>query len=317
MDTIYERIIRTARENKAAGVIEEPRIFFEEIELPADGTEGYGVSDAFKNGEQYPVKIHWMTAALRYLSGGDEPEPVVLETLIQQVGLRFSFHGQDYMRREYVRLPLWHNRPTAAPDLVTFGQTTMRPELPWILSSRDTLHVRLQLDAANAETGRYVSFGVTGFGLDTKRPYFKSAERFIDDTRIHTLDTAQFRNDGDEPILITECAAHASAIAGSQDPQGDIWPLRVGVRQIGNGTNGDWVVSPSTMPSLCPAVNWGTQAGRCVVHQWPPNAVGGPGSPGLFWEPGEGIQVSARGPARGEDPPLVLVVALIGSIVVA
>lgn len=317
-DTLHERIIRTAKENICKGVIEEPRIFYDEISVPEDGTIGFGAADVFKNGEQYPVKIHWMTCAIGFLD--DDGQPITDERLIQRVRLRFTFHGQDYMRRAHVLAPVWHNRPAAAPDSVAFGQSSMRPELPWILSARDSLLVRARIDGGVSEgASRTAAFAITGVGLDTSRPYFKAAELDIDDALEHPFNPALFRNDGDEPILVTECAAHLSAESNSQSPQGDIRPLRLAVRQQGNGTQADWVVGPPNFSDLAPAVLFGTQAGRAVVHQWPPNEYGGRGAPGLYWEPGEGIQVEVRGPDGGlnDGTPVRLVIALVGSLVVA
>lgn len=311
------RIIRTARDNLCKGVIEEPRIFYDQIVIPEDGTSGFGLADAFVNGEQYPVKIHWMTCAIGYHDSVGEV--VADETLIQRVKMRFTYHGSDYMRRAFVRAPVWHNVPVAAPDAVAFGQTSMRPASPWLLSSRDSLLVRVQSDDIAAETARTATVAITGYGLDTRRPYFKAAELDITgDGQPHPLNPSDFRNDGDEPMVVTEIAAHLSAPAGSQSPQGDIRPLRLDVRQQGNGTQAQWVVAPPTLPELCPAVLWGTQSGRAVVHRWPPKDQPAENE-GLFWEPGEGLQVEVQGPSTGltEGDPAILAIALVGSLVVA
>ena len=118
-------------------------------------------------------------------------------------------------------------------------------------------------------------------------------------------------------MVVTELAAHMSAAEGSQSPQGDIRALRLGVRQVGNGTEADWVISPPGLPETCPAVLFGTQSGRAIVHRWPPSQPDA--SPGLFWEPGEGLQVEVEGPAAGltGGSPAILSIALVGSLVVA
>lgn len=318
-----ERVILTANKNLADGVIEEPRIFFDEIALPSDGESVFGSADAFKNGEEYPIRIRYMTCAMRYVGQAASPIAVDLdERLIQHVGLRFTFHGQDYMRREFIRAPAWHDVPVAAGPALTQAQSTFRFDRPFILSSRDSMRVRVQLDVApTTDNTRTFTVGFTGYGLDSRRPYFKAAELDIADVQLHELNTSLFRNDGDEPIVMTEMTVFVGAESLSQNPQGNVRIGRLQINQLGNGTQAEWVQGPSTDttgllagPQLCPAVLFGTQAGRAIVHRWPPN-VGEPDG-GLLWEPGEGIQLEVDFPAAQPDFQ-VMAIALIGTIIVS
>lgn len=317
-----ERVILTANRNLADGVIEEPRIFFDEIQIPNDGTIGFGSPDAFKNGEEYPIRVRWMTAAMRYKGALASPTFVQDERTIQEVGLRFTFHGQDYMRRDFVAAPAWHDVPNSAGPNLSHAQSTFRFDRPFILSARDSMRVKLELDdAPTALNTRNYSVGFTGYGLDSRRPYFKADSLLIGDAARHELNTSMFRNDGDEPIVMTEMTVFIGSESLSGSPQGNIRIGRLQINQLGNGTQGEWMQGPNvdatglvSGPGLCPAVLLGTQAGRSVVHRWPP-LVDDPAG-GLIWEPGEGIQLEVQTPAAGTDD-MVLAIALIGSIIVS
>lgn len=319
-----DRIILTANRNIADGVIEEPRIFFDEIALSNDGEITFGSPDAFKNGEEYPIRIRYMTCAMRY-EGSLGSSPTAVDTderLIQHVGLRFTFHGQDYMGRQFIRAPAWHDVPVAAGPVLTQAQSTLRFDRPFVLSARDSMRVKVQLDVAPT-TGqtRTVTVGFTGYGLDSRRPYFFADELAISDALQKELNTAFFRNDGDEPVVMTEMTVYCSAESLAQNPQGNIRIARVQINQLGNGTQAEWVQGPSTDttgllagPQLVPAVLLGTQAGRCIVHRWPPHVDSPDG--GILWEPGEGLQLEVDFPAAQPDDQ-VLAIALIGTIVVS
>lgn len=325
MEQDIQRIIETANQNLAEGVIEEPRVLFDEIEIPADGTVNFGSPDAFRNGEDYPLRIRWMTAALRWLAIDGETVTSD-ERLIQRVGLRFTYHGADYMRRQFVNLPVWHDKPTAVGPALEFGTSSWKFDRPFVLSSRDSMNVQVQLDAApSAGNTRTVTVALTGFGLDSRQPYFRAAELALDDAQIGTLNSDLFRNDGEEPIVMTDLSVHASAESQADSPQGDIRIARVQIQQQGNGTNAQWMQGPNENaaktgagPNLCPAALLGCQSGRAIVHNWPPT----PDKPdgGLYWEPGEGIQIEVQAPAnlagQGTSAP-VLTLAMIGTVIVS
>lgn len=321
-DRELERIIETAKRNIADGVIEEPRVFFDEIRIPNDGSINFGHADCFKNGEEYPIRIRWMTAAMRYLD--ESGDTSVDERLVQRVGVRFTFHGQDYMRRNFIRLPVWHDVPVSAGPALNFAQSSWRFDRPFILSSRDSMRVRVKLDVAPAtDNNKPFTVGFTGFGLDTRRPYFKAAEALLTDTVEQHLNTDLFRNDGDEPVVVTEMGVHIGAESQAVNPQGNIRFGRVQIQQLGNGTQAEWLQGPvldvantGPGPDLCPAVLLGTKSGRAVVHRWPPKVDAPDG--GLYWEPGEGIQVEVQGVnSLVASSNAVLAIALVGSIIVS
>ncbi len=319
-----DRIIATANQNISNGVIQEPRVFFDEILVPNDGTIQYGSADAFRNGEEYPIQIRWMTLGLRYTDTLDSGPTD--ERLIQRIALRFNFHGQDYMRNEFVLAPLWHDKPVAGGTILTNGQSTWNFDRPFILSSRDAMRVQVQLDlapGASPPATRTMTVGFTGFGLHSRAPYFRAGDLVLSDTLVGTLDPAAFRNDGDEPIVMTTMTVYVSAEDLSQDPTGDIRIGRVSVQQVGNGTQAQWIQGPSVAPGgvgpgseLCPAVLLGSESGRALVHRWPPDVDSPDG--GIYWEPGEGIQLQIQAADEiFEDSNLVLQVALLGSIIVS
>lgn len=319
-----DRIIETANHNIANGVIQEPRVFFDEIEISADGLVSFGSPDAFRNGEEYPIRIRWMTAGLRWLAI-DGSTVTADERLIQRVSARFTYHGHDYMRREFVPLPLWHDVPVAAGVSLERGHSAWRFDRPFILSARDSMLIRVKLDASpTASNNRPITVGLTGFGLDSRQPYFRSATVNAEDDSTLTLNTDLFRNDGEEPIVMTDMTLHTGAESQAQNPQGDIRISRLSIQQLGNGTNANWIQGPneaangtSPGPDLVPSQLLGCRSGRVIVHDWPPT----PDKPdgGLYWEPGEGLQVEVQAPedlaGQGVSAP-VLVLALIGTIIV-
>lgn len=303
--TKVEQVIRTAEENLCKGVILEPRFYFDELAVPSgiDATNRLVRSHdgVFKNGEDYPVRITRMVAALRLRdevqtdeNGDPLPEPaagavVEDERLLQRIGVRLSLHGTDYMSRDFSALPLWHSRPSAMAGAVAMGLSSYRFDVPWVLSARDTLKVNVQLDynlaPNNAVITRKVVVAFTGYGIQTKRPYYKAGEIDLATTLRATIRPSAYRNDGDEPICITDMTVHCSAGLDDPNPQGDVRYCRVQVQQVGNGTQAGWVSGPSPSQDLMPGTLFGLTAGRAVVHEFPRP---------LIWEPGEGLHAEAQ-----------------------
>jgi hypothetical protein len=311
------RVIETAKRNIRAGVIREPRIYASDIfvAFTSDGPSqiGYPAPDIFRNGEEYPVRIHTLTASVVDILGGTD------ERWLQRVGLRMIFHDQYYMRRDFVALPIWHNVPVAAAPAIARGQSAWKLHAPFVLSSRDSMDVQFALQDQAPEGARICSFGMTGVGMDSRRPYFKSASTEITAAfessalALRPLNPEFLRNDGDEPIVITDVNFFCSAPEDSSNPQGDIRQLRAMIRQMGNGTQAQWVngaVQQTTggfVPGAVYAPNLGVTSGRCLVHHFP--------GEGLLWEPGEGIRIEAARLRDFEDPVGTLInVALIGTI---
>jgi hypothetical protein len=303
------RAIQLAKENVKRGIIREPRVYFDKITMPSESTEVpavYADPDVFRNGEEYPVRITHMTAAIVINEDEDEFSD---ERLIQRVGLRMMFHDHYYMQREYVRFPLWHNQRTAGAAPISYGQSSWRLHTPFIFSSRDSMDVRAQLCQTPPDSGsRDVSFGMTGIGLDSLRPYFKGDTLSLDTLNAPSpFNPEHLRNDGDEPILITDVTLHASADINATNPQGDVRAVEFSIRQVGNGTQAVWTNGTIGTDDLCPASLLGVTTGRAIVHKFPGH--------GILWEPGEGVKIELSNDESGwAIDPAEVAIAFIGTI---
>ena len=276
-------LVELAAKNLDNGVIEEPRAYYDVLTLLDVDQITNGAPGVFVNGEQFPVRITQMSAAIRpdFVNGEG-----LDERFIQRMGLRLTFHDQFYMSRNFVAAPLWLDKCVAAADLVTQGTSTWVFERPVILSARDSLRIEVQLEQVPASPRR-VSVSFTGTGMLSKRPYFFGDERDLSGDGPTVLDTTRFRNDGTEPVALTDMAIHCGAEADSAVGQGDIRQLKLQVRQVGNGTQADWFQGPTGIAGLnrMPGVLAGYSTGRAIVHRFP--------GKGLLWEPGEGITLDA------------------------
>jgi hypothetical protein len=300
-------LVKLAADNLCKGIIEEPRGYFDRLAMDTSlaRTATFGTPNIFLNGEQFPVRILYMTASVAYLD--QEGNADQNERLIQRIGLRMRHHDNFYMRNEYVPLPLWSNCHTAASEVVTQGTSSYVFERPLVLSSRDALVVRAVLEDTPA-TAVPVSVSFTGVGIYSKRPYFLFGEVFLSDETAAGLPVEQFRNDGAEPMLITDMTVNVGAPIGDADPTGISRRARISVHQNGNGTNALWFTSPGALlDEYAPAQLLGPSTGRAIVHRFPGD--------GLLWEPGEGLQVSAR-PLGVEFPDVSLDLGLLGYIAV-
>lgn len=295
-------LVKLASDNVCKGVIEEPRFYYDTMTLLTNGQTSEGQRDTFRNGEQFPVRLTHAVFALRpdfdQNLGTDE-------RLIQRVGLRMTFHDQYYMSRDFVPVPLWSNKVVAGPSAITTGFSSYTFDRPVILSARDSLRVTVALESTPT-TPRRVVVSVTGIGMLSKRPYFLASEVELSNTNPVVLDSADFRNDGTEPVALTDMVLHCGAETEDATGAGDIRQLRVQVRQIGNGTQADWGIGPTSPPlAQCPATLLGLTEGRAVVHRFPGD--------GLIWEPGEGIIVQGIALASSTEG-LELATALVGYI---
>lgn len=301
----YEYLIRTAQRNYCEGIVEEPRGFYDVIAVPPGdpGTIAPGNPDVFRNGEQFPIRLTHMVAAMRAIDTVDAAYGDPRQ--IQRVGLRMTFHDQAYMGDSipFAPLPLWANKVCTSVDVLTLGTASWRFDRPFILSARDSMRVQVALEAAPAANNtRTITVSFSGIGILSRRPYFLSASAARSVAATTTLPTDDFRNDGTEPIVITDMTVHVSAESRNADPTGNITVARVQINQIGNGSRAEWFTGPldvngtgNPLPE-CPAMLLGidTQAVG-VVHRFPGD--------GLIWEPGEGIDIDLQGvnggPAQG------------------
>ena len=294
------------------GIITEPRAIFDQVTVDPNGLETAGNPGVFINGEQFPLRLTHMLAAVRHL---DTEDAVDDQRNIQRIGLRMVFHDQFYMNRQFLPLPIWGNKVVAASDVVSFDTSAwdfVANGQPFVLSARDTLQVTVQLNAAadpGAAAARPVTVLMTGFGMISKRPYVLDGQVDLEDLIATNLSTVDFRNDGSEPIVITDMTVNIAGALDATDPRGAISELSLNIKQIGNGTNALWFRGPQTpinVPNM-PAQLCGVSSGRAVVHEFPGD--------GLIWEPGEGITIETQRIGTA-DFSSVLVMALIGYIMI-
>jgi hypothetical protein len=302
-----DHIVNLAAEDICNGVIEEPRVFYDVITLLANGLPSSGDPNTFINGEQFPIRITQASFALR---GAVEDDVFVLpdERLLQRVGIRFVFHDQYYQTSAFQPAPLWSNKVVSGPVALTPGVASYTFDRPAILSARDTLRVVVALEAAtDANTFRRASVSFYGTGVQSKRPYFLGSARNLSTVAQQVVQGADFRNDGTEPIALTDMTVELSAQDDDPVGAGDVRLLRVQVRQLGNGIGADWFIGPQTPLPIgqCFAGLLGFTQGRAVVHQFP--------GEGLLWEPGEGVRVEGSALAA-ESEGLNLIVGLSGYI---
>ncbi len=280
-------LVKLAAKNVCDGVIEEPRAYFDVVTLNNENQVTEGNPDVFINNEQFPIRLTHMSAAL-IPDFAQTPTPGSFdERFIQRVGMRMTFHDQFYQSAQFVALPLWLNKCVAAADLVTQGSASVIFDRPLILSARDSMRVQVALGIAPT-TPRLVSVSFTGTGMLSRRPYFFGGDRELANANPVLLPLTRYRNDGTEPIALTDMTVICGAEQDDPVGQGDIRFLNLQIRQVGNGTNADWYKGPSVPAPLArmPAVLNGYSTGRSIVHYFPGD--------GLIWEPGEGIDIDWR-----------------------
>lgn len=300
------------------GVVNEPRVYFDEIVINPDGQETAGSPGVFVNGEQFPVRLTHLLAAPRFLNTATPPTPDN-PLNIQRCGLRLIFHDQFYMNSVHLPLSVWANKAVAPPPSVAPAISTwdfVENGQPFVLSARDTLQVQVSLrDAADPAGLVPIAVAFTGFGMLSKRPYDLNGQVNLTTLAPTFLSTVDFRNDGSEPIVVTDMTVNVGATQAAPFAiVGNIARLALQVKQFGNGTNANWFIGPQ-VPTPLPRMQaslLGVTAGTAVVHQFPGD--------GLLWEPGEGITVSTQRlpppPAAVDNFNSVLCLGLAGYIMV-
>jgi hypothetical protein len=302
----YDYMIQLAEKNICDGVLEEPRFYYDSV-LMVDGNVQQGTPDVFRNGEQFPVRITHMTMAMR---GYTSLAAVADERVIQDIGVRLRGHDTYYKNRQFTCAPLWHNTPVAAGDAYGRGCSSWRFERPFVLSARDALRVIAALESTPTGTSRRIGVGFSGLGMASRRPYFLAFDTELTAAAQTQFQTDTYRNDGGEPIVITEMSCWAAGLTNVANPIGDVRELRVNVNQVGNGTGAQWGVGPVNATPLpeCPAVLLGPTSGRAIVHRFPGD--------GFIWEPGEGITLEVQRKAATVPANTQVGVAMLGYIVV-
>jgi hypothetical protein len=295
-----------AAKNVCDGVLYEPRAFFDTINFGASGAvnPSQGNPNVFRNGEQYPIRITHLVSAIRY-TGTTGTFPVGDERAIQRYGIRIKGHDTYYMNPGYAPLPLWHNVPTAASDVITRGQSTWKFWKPFYMGHRDTIEIKGSLIVgATASNTRRLAVAFEGVGALSRRPkklYGFYDFTFADGTLERAIPTDFFRNDGTEPLEIRQMSVSVGGLSLAADPVGEIRVARLSAKLIGNGTNQRWNVGPNlgaVADFHMPGPLWGPTTGRAVIHELP---AGSDGHPGWIWYPGEGVSFEVQQLASRTD----------------
>ena len=263
------------------GVVNEPRLYYDRLLIPQNTTiEVNGTPDAIYNRELFPVRLTHMTAGVSFTPLS---EFAVLPSLIQTVGLQLRYHDQFYMNAIPIPIPAWSNKVVAAPDVNSLAMSTWdfvaSGSRPPVLAKQDTFQVDVActddpaIQTVDPAHPLDVTVTFTGFGLMSKRPYlFSGTLHLTSQNTRKSISASNFRNDGNEPIIITDMTVLVGPqVINDQPPvflQGDIRRVALNVRQVGSGTGSWWFSGPQNT-SLCPAQLLGITTGRVVVHQFP------------------------------------------------
>lgn len=337
-------LIDFIRRRMDSGIIYEPRGFFDSIELSQNAGGGDGPNtnyaavannpainliaqrtpghpEVFINGEQFPVVLTHAAFATHYL---DQNDAIDDERQIQHIGVRFKdMHETYYINKWAFPAPSWCNKATAASDAGSFGHSHWRFNDGkkvavngggcFVLKERDTISVDVSVTAAPAYP-LVATIAFTGVGMFTYRPYMLSSTTTFTTAlgagQTITLSPNDFRNDGIEPILVTDMMCNIDG-EGDNAIIGDIRRLNINVRCIGTGTGGFWFHGPKELVVIdrCPATLVGITTGRAVIHEFPEPYI---------WQPGDGIIVEANGILGGDItddyPDSTLDVGLFGYI---
>lgn len=290
---------KLAARNVCDGVQVEPRLWWNEFVFEAAGSSLVTADDnVFYNGDQYPVRITHITAAMRPRDTDPSPPPSILqgdERLIQRYGLLIETHDTFYQNPLHCPLPLWHNVCSAGMQAISTGYASVRFQRSFPLAQRQSWQVRVQLENLPVDE-RTVGITFHGVGRISRRPYLFNGQVALSTLVLGNIDPFELRAQGGEPVDIWGMSLFCSAIADVNDAAGDLRQLRVSIRSTGNGTQSNWEHGP--IPSagsqqLAPAILWGVTTGRAIVHALPRTDEGPDG--GLYgWlvQPGQGFTVS-------------------------
>ncbi len=306
-----ELVTFLAAKNVFDGILFEPRLKVQLFDFSAvDQVRPLASDDAVMiNAEQYPVRITHIVAAIRdqgpdIINGASSDE-----RLVQRIGLRIRAHDTYYMNDQYVNLPLWATERVAASDVVTRSLSSMKlsygkqkrdasggiaGRAGTFMGDRDAFEVKLALEyPVDEETEESITVQVAfhGVGAISRRPKHLTGEfTFLpkDGTATRTIPIESYRNDGTEPLEITNVTVQVSAPDGtaSSNPVGNIRRVRMSIRQDGNGTNQRWTTTTAESVSLVPASLWGVNVGRAIIHELPKNDDD---YPGWLWDPNQGL----------------------------
>lgn len=319
-DRIKDEIYLQAKQNVCDGVLYEPRMYCDIFRLTAQ-TAVAGSPDVFRNGEENPVRITNMMAAIRSTSVSSPSD----DRRIQRVGVRLRDHDDWYMSPEFVPMPHLHNVVTAPVDTMAQNVASWTFERPVLMAKRDAFEVKIALDAAipSSDGTAQIAVAFHGVGALSRKP--KQLTGYVeyenaDGTRLKTIPTDYYRNRGSEPLEINMIVISAGPGSTASAPIGTIRNTRLSVRQIGSGTLTRWTICPVTsvptnplIDQTIPAVLWGQSVGRCLIHRFPDASNG---QPGWLWYPNQGLQPELQSLVDLDDETLEVYFAMSGYAII-
>lgn len=286
---------KLASENVCDGVQYEPRLWWDQFDFAAGGintsfgAEGDG---PFYNGEEYPVRITHLTAAMA-IGETLSPDPAPVQgdpRLIQRFGMHVEINDAFYQNERFVPLPLWHNVRVGGAPVISPAISSIRFPRSFPLGQRQSFVVDVELEQV-PDSARDVAISFEGVGRTSKRPY-----RFASVVSLSTTASTQFspldlRSEGVEVVDVHSMTLSVSAPIEDNDAAGDIRQMRLRIRQTGNGTQSKWdsgAIDSTGAPLPAPGVLWGTHIGRAIVHELPMTSET---ERGWLVQPGQGFKV--------------------------
>lgn len=284
-----DHLVDLAKTNPVGGIVEEPRVFFDVIRLPASTTRTQRSGAlAFVNGENFPIVFTHLLSFVRPYEG-DDGVVGSDEAIIERIGLRLERDGQVYQNIELQPAPLWHNVVATGNPAISRGHATWTLDRPLVLPMRGALDVEAaRTDISLAPDVTFpVGISFRGTGLLSGQPVVLGTQADLGATKV-TLDAEALRNPRAEPIAITDFTVWTAPPAG-QDGLGDLRLVNLSIKTVAAGTGRDWLQGPEAPGSggrnRCPAYLLGQTAGRCITHRFP--------NVGIRLEPGDRFYAEA------------------------
>lgn len=314
------------KDQLADGILYEPRAYTNVFRFPVGTTERDIIDgiqpNIYLNGEKFPVQItHMLVSFVDDLDGDtivESNDPRVL----QYLGIRIRYDDAFYMRREHLPAPLWHNVPVAHSATLQPGTFAWGFDKPAVLSVRDALQVSVQLGASLPPTPAdpepipqptLVDVAAHGVGLLSGRPYFFGGRLLFPGGQVgpQFFEPDAFRNAGSEPVLLHGLSGAAHNANNPADLRGAT-RANLLVKQVGNGTNGNWIIGPSGFAlGRASFATLGNRSSQAIVHRIPGD--------GWIWRRGEGVYVDMRVinlPAPSTGAPATVQVTFLGTLMV-
>ena len=276
----------------------------ERVQYIHDSLETHAIAEQYIDGRELYVgvmgnlRLQTLPAWELVMKNGDADEP-----LIATRKAKFDPKYQKLMGVTSRKADALISAMRAVNQIISY-------DLPFIMAARDTIEVQVQLrDLADPGAAVPVDVVFHGFGMLSHRAYILNGHRDLANLTVTALGTVDFRNDGSEPIVITDITCVVGSEVDDKNPLGDINRLALNIRQKGNGTGSWWFVGPTLPPnaqSRMQATLLGVTSGRAVVHQFPGD--------GFIWNPGDGLTILTR--AAVDDLDVALCIGLAGYIMV-